>query len=133
MISRSFYDAGSCVSVIARLFYDMGSCISAIARSFYDTKLNEVQLQPIRPYEGYIEVELKITIGLHDVKPLYCLFVFSLDAKYSVKKLVIIGTNILTELIKDCKNKFGEQYLQKANLHTPWFLSFRCIALRENE
>jgi hypothetical protein len=55
------------------------------------------------------------------------------DANYSSRTPVILGTNILNELLSECRNNFGEQFLQKAGLHTSWYLSFRCLALREKE
>jgi hypothetical protein len=33
----------------------------------------------------------------------------------------------------ECKQNFGEQFLQKAQLHTSGYLSFRCLVLREKE
>lgn len=46
---------------------------------------------------------------------------------------MLIGTNILDEIAKDCKTQHGEQYLQKTNLQTPWYLSLRCLAIRQRE
>ena len=30
-----------------------------------------------------------------------------------------------------CQQEHGTRFLQRANLHTPWILAFRCITLRE--
>lgn len=55
------------------------------------------------------------------------------NTSYNNKTPILIGTNILNELMKDYKKNFGESYLQTAGLHTPWYLSFRCISIRERE
>lgn len=55
------------------------------------------------------------------------------DTNYNSRVPLLIGTNILNELISDCKKQHGEQYIQKAKLQTPWYLTMRCIAIRERE
>ena len=35
--------------------------------------------------------------------------------------------------MSECKENFGEQYLQRAELHNPWYLSFRMLHIREKE
>lgn len=128
---------------------DSGSCISAISYSYWKENLaNNYPLQPLQdiinlkiecadgqklPYLGYIETELKISHGLPKASPLHCLFLITPDTNYSSRTPVIIGTNILSELLQECKQNFGPQFIQKAGLHTPWFLAFRCITYREKE
>ena len=85
------------------------------------------------PYIGHIEAEINIKKGLPGAKPLPCLLLVTPYTQYSAKTPVILGTNILNDLITDCKNNFGEQFLQQAKLHTPWYLSFRTITIRERE
>ena len=53
------------------------------------------------------------------------------DSEYSSNVPVLIGTNIITELMEVSKDKLGEKYLQNSSVSTPWFLAFRCITLRE--
>lgn len=55
------------------------------------------------------------------------------DTNYHETVPVLIGTNILSVLLSDTKQKFGVRFLQKAKLHTPWYLAFRCMTLRERE
>ena len=122
---------------------DTGSCVSAIAESFYLTHLQHLELQPIGdilniecadgknlPYKGYIEVELAITSGLPKATPQHCLLLVTPDTSYSSSTPIIIGTNVLNELLEECQNNFGPQYLQRAKLFFPWYLSFRCMAIR---
>lgn len=33
----------------------------------------------------------------------------------------------------NCKGELGDNFLQKAALHTPWYLAFRCMTLRQRE
>ena len=46
---------------------------------------------------------------------------------------MLIGTNILDEILLDCKTLHGDRYLQKAKLQTPWYLSLRCLTIRQRE
>lgn len=124
---------------------DTGSCISYISQSFYQQHLSELEIHPLKnilnvecadgsklPYIGYVEATLQ-TDGVPKTDGQTCIFLITPDTPYNRKTPVLIGTNILNELLMDCKNNFGESYLQKANLHTPWYLAFRCIALRDKE
>jgi len=125
---------------------DTGSCVSVISHSFYREHISDVQLQTIDdlvniecadgkqlPYLGYVEVELSIAEGLPNANTVSSLFLVTPDTVFSERTPAIIGTNILKELLKDCKDTFGPQYLQRASLHTPWYLSFRCMAIRERK
>lgn len=39
----------------------------------------------------------------------------------------------MAPLTEKCKTNFGPQFHQKAELYTPWYLSFRCLVFRERE
>ena len=125
---------------------DTGSCVSIVSESFHKEHLGDVEIKSVGnilniecadgqdlPYIGYIETEISIDKGLPGAKPLPCLLLVTPDTQYSKKTPVILGTNVLNELMKDCKNNFGEQFLQQAKLHTPWYLSFRTITIRNRE
>ena len=125
---------------------DSSSCVSVISHSFYREHIPDVQLQTIDdlvnmesadgkhlPYLGYVEVELGIAEGLPIGNPVSSLFLVTQDTVFSERTSAIIGTNILKELLKDCKDKFGPQYSQRASLYTPWYLSFMCMAIRERK
>ena len=114
--------------------------------SFHKEHLSNIEIKPVGnilniecadgknlPHVGYIETVINIEKGLPGAKPLPCLLLVTPDTQYSVKTPVILGTNILNELMTDCKNNFGEQFLQQAKLNTPWYLSFRTITIRERE
>lgn len=125
---------------------DTGSCISAISETFFKEHLQETtELQPLKnivnvecadgselPYLGLVEVELT-TDGVPDTSSQKCLFLVTPETKYSSKVPILIGTNILNEMLLDCKEKHGDTFLQKSKLKTPWFLSFRCIAIQKRE
>jgi len=83
------------------------------------------------PYSGYIEAELIIDNGLQEAKPLSCLMLVTPDTQYSSRTPIVLGTNILQELLINCKNEFGPQFLQRAKLHTPWYFSFRSMMIRD--
>lgn len=124
---------------------DSGSCIFSVSESFYNEFLKNVELRPLTeilkvecadgselPYLGYIEVQLK-TDGVPNSSTYNCLFLVTPETRYSAKVPVLIGTNILNELLLECKANFGETYLQCAKLTPPWYLSFRCITLQNRE
>lgn len=123
---------------------DTGSCVSVISESFLREFLSNTSIKPINdilniecadgnrlPYLGYVEVKLHVVEGLPKSNSHQCLLLVTPDTKYSSKTPVILGTNILQELLKECKENFGNQFLQKADLFTPWYLSFRAILIRE--
>ena len=55
------------------------------------------------------------------------------DTEYNLNVPLLLGTNVLVEFLNDCKIELGEKFLQTANLHTPWYLVFRCTVIREKE
>ena len=73
---------------------------------------------------------MSVARGLPDGKPLHCILLVVPDTKYSSKTPLILGTNILEEFLQGCEKSFGVKFLQKADLHTPWYLCFRAITLR---
>lgn len=131
-------------NVDTKALLDTGSCVSLIAETFYKNNLSHIDIEPLTdvlnvecadgqqlPYIGCIEVEVSIETGLDRAKPQPCIFLISSDTRYSAGTPVVLGTNILHTLLQDCKDNFGDQFLQKAKLHTPWYLSFRAISLQK--
>lgn len=130
----------------ARALLDTGSCVSIVAESFYQEHLSHREIRPVDeilniecadgqslPYKGYIETEIRVQRGLPMIEPLPCLLLVTPNTQYSSATPVILGTNVLKHLMDDCKQKVGVQFLQTAELHTPWYLSFRAISVRERE
>lgn len=124
---------------------DTGSVVSVISESFYKDHLLDTELQPLQeilriecadgedlPYLGYIIAELDLE-GLPKAGKQDSLFLIVPDTKFSARTPVIIGTNILTELMKQCQENFGTQFLQRAKLQTPWYLCFRTMVLTDRE
>lgn len=62
------------------------------------------------PYEGYINLSIRIRDGLPEAEPRQWLFLFSPDTNHSATTPVILGTNILN----NCKYKYRPHLLQKA-------------------
>ena len=54
------------------------------------------------------------------------------DSRYNAKVPVLLGTNIL-EFLDMSREKLGHRFLQAAKLHTPWYLSFLCMVLRQKK
>ena len=125
---------------------DTGSCVSVVSKSFLDEHLQNSELHKIDqllniecadgsqlPYIGYIEADIYVSSGLPGSNSKSCLLLVIPDTPYSQSTPIILGTNILDEFIKDCKVNFGDQFLQRAQLHTPWYLCFRTLVIRDRE
>lgn len=122
---------------------DTGSTVSTISETYYNQYLSELPLQNINtlldiecaggqqlPYKGYIETHLKLTDD-SDIHP--CVLLVIPDSNYNTKVPLLIGTNILQPIMDFYKEQHGTRFLQSSNLTTPWYLTFRSIALREKE
>ena len=130
-----------------RALLDTGSCVSIISESYWrDNMGDQHPLNPIQdfihiecadgkplPYLGYISTEVRISTGIPKSSSVTCLLLVTPDTKYASQVPVILGTNIMGEFLRECKDNFGNQYLQRANLHVPWFLAFRCIEIRDKD
>ena len=53
--------------------------------------------------------------------------------KFNCDTPVLLGNNVMIPLLNMYKNKFGEQFLQRTNLDSPWSLAFYCIATQEEK
>lgn len=97
-----------------------GSCVSAISKTFHDNNLPKADFKPLigilniecadgnnLPYLGFIEASITSIEGIPGSKPTLCIFLVTPDTAYNANTPVILGTNILKELIQDCKNNHG--------------------------
>ena len=121
---------------------DTGSCVSTISRQFYESHLNHLELQKCEdilniecangdklPYDGFIEASFTVQ-GL-PIKGQHAIFLIVPNSAYNQRVPILLGTNILQELMKTCKDTFGERYLQNSSLSTPWYIAFSCLNVRE--
>ena len=138
-------EAVSIDNIETQALLDTRSSVSSIGHSFYVNHLSHLPLLPVSdilnvecadgnklPYHGYIKASLKSS-GISECTEQYCLFLVVPDTNYNINVPVLIATNILDEILKDCKTLHGDQYLQKAKLQTPWYLSLRCLTIRQRE
>ena len=122
---------------------DTGSTVSTIAESFYHEHLSSLPLQPLQdildiecangenlPYKGFVQCSIS-SPGLPVSTVVEGLFLIVPDSPFNQSTPVLIGTNLLDHFIKLCESEYGRQFLQRASLHTPWFLSFRSLRLQE--
>jgi len=130
----------------AKALLDTGSVVSLVTETFYKNNLSDIEIKPVGdilniecadgenlPYKGYIATDIRVESGLPNSNTMKCLFLVTPDTSYSSRTPFVLGTNILNEFMDNCKSQFGDQFLQKAKLHTPWYLSFRSIAIRQKE
>ena len=126
---------------------DTGSTVSTVSEEYYKSYLSHLELHSITeliniecadgqqlPYFGYIEATI-YSEGVPDVKdaPHYFPMLVVPDSNYNHTVPLLVGTNILQHLLSGVKGSFGERFLQQADLHTPWYLAFRSLTLREKE
>ena len=132
-------------NISTKALLDTGSTVSTVSEHFYKNKLTDVVLNPLDvilkiecadgqqlPYLGYIEVEIEaIGAGIQKKQP--CLLLVVPDSDYNSQVPLLLGTNVLTIFLNECKSKHGNRFLQGADIHTPWYLAFRCMLLQDRE
>ena len=132
------------ISALALL--DTGSTVSTVSETFYQQYLSDEPIQQLDkilhiecadgenlPYLGYVAADLELPGTSTTVQPQRCLLLVVPDSTYNRQIPLLLGTNVLTAAMKDVKQRFGPRFLQDAELHTPWYLTFRCLLLRERE
>ena len=55
------------------------------------------------------------------------------DSKFNTTVSILLGTNILVHFMSECRETYWVRYLQKANLSSPLYLTFRSLSLREKQ
>lgn len=132
-------------NIEAKSLLDTGSCVSTISRTFYEQNFSNLELLPLdnfiklecadgqtMPYFGYIQVDI-LPIGIPTDQVQTSILLVVPDTDYNSTVPVLLGTNVLSEFLDKCKGDVGDNFLQKAALHTPWYLAFRCMTLRQKE
>ena len=122
---------------------DTGSTVSTINRKFYEENLSTIPIQKLDllldiecadgkslPYEGFIEAELEIPTIRHKVNAILLVIP---ESNYNNSVPLLLGTNVLGVIMEILRKQEGEKYLQKSNLTTDWYLTFRSMHLREKE
>ena len=84
------------------------------------------------PYTGYMQAQIS-SVGIPSGHVQDCIFLVIPDTDYNKNIPLLIGTNVLSEFLSHCKNKFRENFLKSSALHTSWYLAFRCMVIRERE
>ena len=125
---------------------DTGATISTVSESFHREYLWNLPVEPLKdflnvecadgsplPYLGYIEADV-IALGLQDenapAQP--CLFlVVPTSTPFNQHVPVLLGTNVLEPLMMKTRSLYGSKFLQNVKMTAPWYLSFRCITVRE--
>lgn len=122
---------------------DTGSTVSTISKKFYLDHLQDIPIQEIGsllhiecadgkhlPYEGYVTTEIQI----QDVdEPVTSILLVIPDSTYNLKIPILLGTYVLNILMDSLHRKYGDSYLDKSKLKTPWYLFFRSMIVREQE
>lgn len=124
---------------------DTGSCVSTCSETFYKENCSNLELESLEnilkiecadcnhlPYKGYFEVSIKPR-GIPRSHEQACLLLVVPDTNYNTQTPVLLGTNVLQELLNICKAKNGEKFEQTTDLHELWFLAFRCMLVRKRE
>ena len=119
--------------VNTKALLDTGSTVSTLSESFYKNHLSQsTSINPLSnfidiecadgqqlPYLGYIESNLAID-GIAAVKGIdNSIFLVVPDSRYNTSVPILLGTNILTELMSMTSSSHGTRFLQ-SNITTPW-------------
>ena len=123
---------------------DTGATISTVSQSFHRQHLSHLPIHELQdfiniecadgeslPYNGYIQADIFAPNVTDEEHPLPCLLLVVPDTKYNSQVPVLVGTNILEPLMMQVKSRHGSRFLQNAKISVPWYLSFRCLVVRE--
>ena len=123
---------------------DTGATISTVSQSFHHQHLSHLPIHELQdfiniecadgeslPYSGYIQADIFAPGVTEEEFPLPCLLLVVPDTKYNSQVPVLVGTNILEPLMMGVQAKHGSRFLQNAKISVPWYLSFRCLVVRE--
>lgn len=132
--SRAWLDGIECKCLI-----DTGSQVTCVSESFYNQYLKSKAITPMRnllrvkgaagqivPYLGFIEIEVqfpKVACGT-DVE-VGALALVCPDQTYSAHLPLLVGTNVLRQLLNDCKVLRGSEYLQQLPIGTHWIAAYQ--------
>lgn len=135
-------------NIPTKALLDTGSTISTMNENFYEKELKHlgISIYPITdilevecangeklPYSGYIEVTIS-TNGLEnsDNLPKFPLLIVP-NNNYNRNVPILLGTNVLQYFLNDVQQQYGMNFLQKAKMFTPWYLTFRTMVLQQKE
>ena len=116
-----------------------------ISTDFYYSYLTQTPIEPLEdilkircadgetmPYLGYIKVNIN-TMDIDTLNSNECVMLVVPTTEYSQKIPAIIGTNFIHTMMNCVHEQRGPRFLQRTKMTTPWYLAFRCVALREKE
>lgn len=112
--TTALLDSGRCVSSVIKTFYDKFSKERPIIRLKEILKVERAD-DSKHLYVGYIDATLT-TPGIPKSSSQHCLLLVTQETKYNSKTPILLGTNILNELLIKCKDKLGGTHLQKGSL-----------------
>lgn len=126
-----------------RTLLDTGSDISTISQSFFET-LDDVKLEPLgdllqvecasgqtMPYNGYVVLNVHIP-ELGSITE-DCLFLVTENTNFNSQVPILLGTNILHNLMNKCVEYHGVRYMQSKMVSSNWKTCFRCITLCDQQ
>ena len=130
--TKALLDTGSTVSTMSEQFYNQYCSNTPIEPLMDFIRIECADGQPM-PYLGYIEGTLEMKGIPQEHQLITGLFLIVPDSQYNREVPLLIGTNIMSEIMKDLRGNYGPRFLQEAKLYTPWFLAFRCITMRKKD
>ena len=128
----------------AEALLDTGATISTVSQRFHQQYLSHLPIQQLNdfiniecadgeslPYCGYVEADIFAPSVTEENNPLPCLLLVVPDTRYNERVPVLLGTNVLEPLMMRTEANYGPRFLQDAKISVPWYLSFRCLVIRE--
>ena len=114
-----------------------GSTVSTVSETFYNSTLSDLTMHllelilKIECADGYIEVELQSNGANGSKQP--CLLLVVPYSTYNLNVLLLLGTNGLSTFMEECRHRHGSLLLKVTDIHTPWYLAFRCMLMQDKD
>lgn len=141
--SEAWLDGVKCSSII-----DSGSQVTIISQSFYVRHLSHRPLFSTKtaldiegaagqrvPYVGYVEVDIQFPQDECGTdKCLHILALVSPDQSYSNKYPLLVGTNALRPMVRDCQKRGGKQFLETLPIQANWAMAYAdCCKMTDSQ
>lgn len=131
--SEAWLDGIKCNCII-----DSGSQVTIISWSFYSRYLSHRQLFSTKkvldiegaagqkvPYLGYVEVDMQFSKDACGTdKCFHILALISPDQSYNDKYPLLVGTNALRPMIRDCQKRGGIKFLDSLPIQANWAIAY---------
>ena len=120
---------------------DTGSQITTVAKWFFDKHFKDL---PVETFGEELQINLadgtplqylgvvSLNLAFLEVDETFCFptpVVIVSDTEFNQSCPVLLGTNVIDAYKSELESKFGNQFIQRAKISTPWKLALQCMNL----